>query len=503
MVMLRRRFKIDEPRRAGNERGMDKCLWAARAGVLFLLGAATAIDLPAQTFTTLFSFDNTHGANPEAGLVQALNGNFYGTTYNGGVRGYGTVFQITPSGTLTMLHSFCPQTKCKDGVNPVGGLVQTTNGDFYGTTNGGGANGSYGTVFQITPSGTLTTLYSFCAQSGCTDGEYPYAGLIQAANGNFYGTTAGGGVHGDNGTVFQITPSGTLTTLYSFCARPNCADGQLPKAGLVQATNGNFYGTTKNGGANGDSGSVFEITPSGTLTTLYSFCAVINCTAGAGANPYAGLVEAANGDFYGTTAGGGVQSDYGTVFQITPSGTLTTLLSFDGTDGAYPYAGLVQATDGNFYGTTQFGGANAKGTVFQITPSGTLTTLYSFCAQTGCTDGEGPNAVLIQATDGDFYGTTEYGGTNNAGVVFSLSVGLGPFIETTTTAGQAGAAVEILGTDLTGATSVAFNGTAAVFKVAASSLIKTIVPAGATSGTVQVVTPGGTLSSSQPFQVLP
>ena len=473
--------------------------WPARARGLVLLCAATAIGLPAQTFTTLYSFDTTHGANPEAGLVQARDGDFYGTTYNGGAHGAGALFRITPSGTLTTLYSFCAQTNCNDGKNPAAGIVEVSNGDFYGTTRGGGANGSYGTVFQITPSGSLTTLYSFCAQSGCTDGAYPYAGLVQGTDGNFYGTTEGGGVHGYSGTVFQITPSGTLTTLYSFCARPNCLDGELPTGGLVQAADGNFYGTTRHGGASGNSGTVFQITPSGTLTTLCSFCAVINCTAGAGANPYAGLAEAASGEFYGTTAGGGVESDYGTVFQVTPSGTLTTLLSFDGTDGAYPFAGLAGATDGNFYGTTQFGGSNAEGTVFQITPGGTLTTLHSFDG----TDGEAPYAVLVQATSGDFYGTTEYGGANNAGVVFSMSAGLGPFIETTPTAGQTGAAIEILGTGLTGATSVVFNGTSAVFKVAASSLIKTTVPAGATSGTVQVVTPGATLSSNQPFQVLP
>jgi len=500
--MLRRPFKIDEPTCTGHQRGMDKCMWPARAGVLFLLCAAAAVGLPAQTFTTMFSFDNTNGANPEAGLIQARNGNFYGTTFNGGANGAGTVFRVTPGGTLTTLHSFCSQKNCKDGKNPAAGLIEATNGGLYGTTALGGANGG-GEVFQISPSGTLTTLYSFCPQNGCPDGEYPYAGLIQATDGDFYGTTTGGGVHGAAGTVFQITTTGTLTTLYSFCAKAICIDGKNPRAGLVEATNGDFYGTTVHGGTNGDSGTVFQIAPNRTLTTLYSFCATINCAAGAGANPYDGLVEGANGALYGTTTGGGVESDYGTVFQITQSGTLTTFLSFVGSNGAYPYAGLIRATDGNFYGTTEFGGANKKGTVFQMTPSGTLTTLYSFCAQTNCTDGDAPDAGLVQATDGNFYGTTEYGGANNVGVVFSLSVGLGPFIKTEPTAGQVGVAVDILGTHLTGATGVTFNGTAAGFTVKSSSEITTSVPVGATTGTVQVVTPGGTLSSNQPFRVLP
>jgi uncharacterized repeat protein (TIGR03803 family) len=231
------------------------------------------------------------------------------------------------------------------------------------------------------------------------------------------------------------------------------------------------------------------------------------------------MIQAADGDLYGTTSGSVFGPNYnGTVFKITRSGKLTTLYTFcsqpNCTDGFYPYAGLVQATDGNFYGTTTLGGVNCAdnggcGTVFKITPSGVLTTLYSFCSQNNCTDGSSPNAGLVQATNGVLYGTTTFGGTtsgggsNGAGTVFSLSVGLGPFVETQTTAGKVGGAVRILGTDLTGATSVSFNSTAAVFKVISSSLITTTVPAGATSGKVQVVTPGGTLSSNVAFRVLP
>ena len=209
--------------------------------------------------------------SPYAGLVQATNGDFYATTAGGGANGGGTVFRITPSGTLTTLYSFCSQSGCTDGAGPYAGLVQATNGDFYGTTQLGGAN-SRGTVFKINPSGTLTTLYSFCSQGGCTDGAYPYAGLIQATNGDFFGTTPAGGANG-YGTVFKIAAGGTLTTLYSFCSQSGCTDGASPHAGLVQATNGDHYGTTTSGGANGPgTGTVFRITPSGTLTTLYSFC---------------------------------------------------------------------------------------------------------------------------------------------------------------------------------------------------------------------------------------
>ncbi len=352
------------------------------------------------------------------------------------------------------------------------------------------------------PAQTLTTLYSFCSLSGCPDGADPYAGLVQATNGDLYGTTVSGGTSGTNtnGTVFKITPGGTLTTLYSFCSSTNCTDGADPYAGLVQAANGDFYGTTYSGGANGNYGTVFKITPGGTLTTLYSFCSQTNCTDGAG--PQAGLVQAADGDLYGTTVSGGTNTN-GTVFKITPTGTLTTLHSFNGTtDGATPAAGLVQAINGDFYGTAS-SGANNYGTVFKITPSGTLTTLYRFCHQTHCPDGATPYAGLVQDTNGDFYGTTSEGGSNNDGTVFRLSVGLGPFVKPRPPYGKVGAAVKILGTNLTGAASVSFNGTAAVFTVVSPSLITTTLPAGASSGKVQVVTPSGTLSSNASFLVVP
>jgi len=486
-----------------------------RAYSVFVLCAMAALDLSAQTFTTLFSLDVTDGAEPAAGLVQATNGDLYGTTFLGGAGtgscifgglGCGTILQIMPTGTLVALHSFCSLSDCSDGVAPFGGLVQAANGDLYGTTTEGGANGG-GTVFKITPSGTLTTLYSFAR------GSYPSAGLVQAANGDLYGTTSYGGAIAPYGTVFKITPSGSLTTLYSFCSQPGCVDGDLPVAGLIQATNGDFYGTTFDGGANGSYGTIFKITPSGTLTTLYSFCSQPGCTDGA--FPYAGLVQGSDGSLYGAAAGGGVDNcpdslvppGCGTIFKITPSGELTTLYSFCSqtgcTDGTYPHGGLVQATNGDFYGTTGFGGASGYGTVFKVTPVGSLTTLYSFCSQSNCTDGSVPESSLLQATNGNFYGTTSAGGDEGAGTIFSLSVGLGPFVETQTNSGRVGAAVKILGSDLTGATSVTFNGTPAAFTVASRYSITTTVPSGATTGKVEVVTPSGTLSSNVAFQVLP
>src|ERR1035438_4638982 len=212
---------------------LGKLNWGKRVYAVVVLCAAAAIALPAQTFTTLHSFDGTDGAGPLAPLAQATNGDLYGTTAGGGAYGYGgTVFKITPSGTLTTLYSFCPSyPNCPDGYEPYAGLVQATNGDLYGITMFGGANG-WGVVFRITPSGTLTTLYSFCSIS-CTSGGNPN-GLVQATNGDLYGTTLNFGAR-SGGTVFKMTPSGALTTLYSFCSQSGCTDGAYPYAGLVQA----------------------------------------------------------------------------------------------------------------------------------------------------------------------------------------------------------------------------------------------------------------------------
>jgi uncharacterized repeat protein (TIGR03803 family) len=454
---------------------------------------ALAVSLPAQTFTTLQSFDLTDGAAPEAGLVEGLNGSLYGTTQQGGVNSAGTVFEITPAGTLTTLYNFCSVGVCADGDDPVAGLVVAANGDLYGTTPGGGTNGA-GTVFKITASGTLTTLYNFCSASACTDGRHPITGLVLATNGDLYGTTEEDGAKG-GGTVFKITSSGTFTTLYSFCSLSDCADGE-EAWGLIHGTNGNFYGTTLGGGAN-NVGTVFEITAAGVLTTLHSFDTTD------GADPFAGLVQAANGDFYGTTYIGGASGN-GTVFKITPSGTLTTLHTFcseaECGDGANPYDGLVQGTDGNFYGTTYAEGANFYGTVFEITLAGALTTLHSFDSA----DGEETRAGLVEDTNGILYGTTYAGGGDFNGTVFSLSVAsLGPFAETLPTSGKVGATVKILGNNLTGTTKVTFNGKTAVFRVTSSTLITATVPTGATTGFVKVTTPSGTLTSNTKFRVSP
>jgi uncharacterized repeat protein (TIGR03803 family) len=472
-------------------------------GIAASIASAQSEDADAADakFVSLHSFDGTDGSTPNGGLVQATNGDFYGTTGGGGGGGGGTVFKITPSGTLTSL------TNLDLGGSPEAGLIQATNGDLYGSTEIGGLG--TGTIFRITPSGVATTLHNFCAHTGCLDGSRPAFPLVQAANGDLYGITVFGGAY-SAGTVFRITPGGALTTLHTFCAETGCPDGDTPLSGLVQATNGDLYGTTETGGAYGD-GTVFRITPGGALTTLYSFCSQSGCADGR--DPVGGLVQARDGNLYGTTVWGGIVSSpdclfgCGTVFKITPTGTLTTVYSFcpqaGCMDGESPQSGLIQAASGNLYGTTDTGGANGGGTLFKMSLSGTLTTLYSFCSQLGCTDGEHPEG-LVQGTNGIFYGTTASGGgTLQVGTVFALSTRQAPFVETRPTIGVVGEKVTILGYELTGATSVTFNGTPAAFTIEGPTAITTTVPPGATTGKVQVITPSATLLSNVSFEVAP
>ena len=363
----------------------------------------------AVTLTNLFSFNGPDGDNPYAALAQGRDGNFYGTTAGGGTSNLGTVFRISPSGSFTNLHTFPAFTG--DGNTPQDALVQGSNGNFYGTTLGGGTS-NLGTVFLISPSGSYTNLYSFSGP----DGASPQGGLVQGSDGNFYGTTLGGGTS-NSGTVFLISPSGSLTNLYSF-SRPG---GVIPIAGLVQGSDGNFYGTTYYGGTS-NLGTVFVISPSGSYTNLYSF------SGSDGELPYAGLVQGSDGNFYGTTENGGpYQSSLdngGTVFRISSSGTMTNLHSFGGgDDGTAPLGGLVQGSDGNFYGTTAAGGFFHGGTVFRISLSGTCTNIYNFFTSRP----NFPQAGLVQGGDGNFYGTTSDALSGvDGGSVFKLVVPLNP-----------------------------------------------------------------------------
>jgi uncharacterized repeat protein (TIGR03803 family) len=462
-------------------------------------GVATAIISSAQTFHS----ENVDGLPSWGPLVQGIDGNLYGSIWWGGTTVYctscGTAYTISPDGKLADFYNFCSQPGCADGASPHAGLTQGKNGDFYGVTTAGGAF-SNGTVFELTPRGELTTLYSFCSLPNCTDGDFATGGLVFAANGNFYGTTEGGGIStyciGGCGTVFEITPEGKLTTLHTFCSAISCPDGAGPNAALVQAADGNLYGTTNFGGSG--AGVIFKVTLQGKITTFYSFNGEAE-----GANPN-NLIEAADGSLYGTTGSGGVTGG-GTIFTITLGGKLTVLNTFCVADEPScinaPAAGLVQASDGNFYGTTTAGGTNDEGAIFKTSPSGKVTILHNLCSE-NC-PGWSPIASMTQGTNGELYGTTEVSTVSGFGTVFSWSMNLTPLIEPSPNFGRAGQTIGILGNGLASATGVTFDGVPATFTIESETFIRAMVPDGATTGTVRVTFPNETLASNMPFRVLP
>jgi uncharacterized repeat protein (TIGR03803 family) len=457
---------------------------AASLGMTILMMLATAINSPAQ-FTTLVSFTGPNGNQPfQENLVQGANGNLYGTTTYGGTHSDGTIFEVTSGGTLTTIYNFA---NTPDGANPYAGLVQGTDGKLYGTTAAGGASG-LGTVFKVTTKGVLTILHSFSGM----DGEIPYGALVEGADGNYYGTTeAGGAIAPGYGTVFKITPTGTLTTLHSF---NNTTDGYYPYAGLVQGNTGAFFGTTT-GGPGADFGTVFKITSSGTYTLLHSF---VNTD---GWEPEGVLIQAAAGKLYGTTVRGGA-SGLGEVFTITTGGTFTLLHSFASVaEGYEPVAGLVQASDGNFYGTTFAGGTFGEGNIFEITSGGTVTTLHSFSGGGGGTDGNEPFGGLVQQTSGVLFGTTGGVSSGGLGTIFSQNQGLKAFVKTVPGSGKVGATVTILGTNIAGATEVTFDGVKATVTKNTATYITTTVPTGAITGKVKVFSPGCTCTTLVNFVV--
>jgi uncharacterized repeat protein (TIGR03803 family) len=394
-----------------------------------LLGTAWAQE------TVLYSFCARYpcldGANPVGGLVSDQKGNLYGTTNAGGAEEFaaGVIFQLTPLGKYTILHTFCSQNNCADGAIPNGGLVFDQNGNLYGTTTYGGIyNGGNGVVFKLsTTTGRYSVLYSFCARINCADGALPNARLVFDQNGNLYGTTVGGGVRyggfPGNGVVFKLTPNGRETVLYNFCTQNHCPDGSFPAAGLVFDQKGNLYGTTANGGDDYNEGTAFKLTPKGLETVLHTFCVSYNCPDGA--QPDAGLVFDQNGNLYGTTNDGGANGfDGGVIFQLTPRGKYTILHSFcppySCDDGASPLS-LVFDQQGNLYGATHSGGVYVDGTVFKLTPTGQESVLYSFCAQRYCSDGQYPSGSLLFDQNGNLYGVTSGGGDYGYGAVFKLA----------------------------------------------------------------------------------
>jgi uncharacterized repeat protein (TIGR03803 family) len=507
--------------------------------VIALPAQAQLSELYAFQYNSATTSNYPDGAIPMAELIQGADGNYYTTTNIGGagtcpgevedqIPGCGAVVKITPAGVLSVLYSFPYDTSTSTAPNgwlPQAGLVQGKDGNFYGVAAEGGTGGlacadttglsGCGTVFKLTKTGTLTVLHSFCGGSGCgsltTDGAEPTGRLIFGANGDLYGTTQVGGLFNgfyNQGTIFRITTSGVYTVLHVFSGNFGSEpDGANPAAGLTLASNGDFYGTTTAGGASKD-GTVFKVTPAGTVTLLHSFTGTID-----GSMPIGALVQASDGNLYGTCYSGGANGT-GTAFRITTKGAFTKIYDFaagvaPGNIGYLPKAGLIQASDGNLYGTAWEGGVFDAGTIYQLTLGGVGTLEASFDPSTGFS----PLGALLQGTDGRLYVTLQNdGGENSAdvqdqGAISALYLGLsqpvpGPFAFSPAK-GLVGAKITLLGSAFVGTTAVKFNGTSAASVVDASGYITAIVPAGATSGTISVTNAGGTTTSKSSFTVLP
>ena len=464
-----------------------------------------AVCAQAQTVTYLAAFDGTDGQGPYGSLTQGTDGNFYGAAALPGSIA-GEIFRVTPAGAISTVYSFCSLPNCADGQSPSTPILGS-DGNLYGATYGGGVGGGgnrgSGTIFKLTLGGKLTTLHTFeCMGSSCPEGAVPM-GIIQASDGNFYGATQGGG---SGGMIFRISATGDFKLLYSFCSLTNCTDGGDPIAPPIQGRDGNFYGTGFDGGTSGG-GVLYQLTPGGAYKALYNFCYDgSNCINNAWPTR---LVQDANGNFFGTTAWAG-SYDSGSVFELTPTNRFIVLHRFvlSGKDDAA--TGVTLANDGNLYGMTEdnnWDNSNGGGNIFEVNPAGVYTSFYSFnqvmngaLAATYL-----QNGPLLQSTDGNFYGTTPFGQDSNSGsgygTVFRFSNGLKPLVKTVPVAGKVGKNVVILGNGLTGTTSVTFNGVSAAFVVESDTFLKATVPAGATTGTVSVVTPSGTLNSNPQFVV--
>ena len=483
---------------------------APKLAALLLFGATAS----AQTYTKLYQWPGTtrgdNGIIATEKLSQGRDGLLYGTIFDDGTLAAGEAYKITTTGTFTTLWAFCQQKNCPDGAQPEGGVILGLDGNFYGTTAVGGVNNrGVGTVFQLTPSGTHTKLYDFTSgtsPAAIGDGGYPAFGLLQGADGNFYGVNPD--VYaGDYGLAYKLTPKPTPPWTFKLLGDFNATNGWGPNL-PTQGADGNFYGTTNIGGNSTTCksglhgcGVVYKMSAAGKLAVLHTFVGVPLD----GYDPVGILAEGTDDNFYGTTYSGGATGQ-GSIFKITPTGVFTELHDFNHTgtnlDGYNPYAGLILGSDGNFYGTAVRGGGYGAGAIYRITPSGTYTIVYNFCKISHCPDGFYPITSLVQHTNGKFYGSTS-GNTLGGSYFYSLDMGLGPFIIPMTRSGKAGVTVEILGTGLTGASSVNFGAGSAAFTVVSDTYMTAVVPSAGTLGQISVTTPTGTFVSNYTFKVLP
>lgn len=375
----------------------------------FALAVSAVVATAAPTLEVLSEF-GTPGAGKGAfaGLIDGGDGYLYGTTFSGGVSNLGTIYRVTPAGTVSVLHSFGPVSD--NGFWTEHPLVRASDGNFYGVTQYGGTQNG-GTVFKLTKAGVYSVLFSFSPATG----YFPYSKLLEGPDGALYGVALFGGST-DAGVVYRVTKAGAYTVLHDF----DSVDGARPSAPLALGDDGALYGVASEGGTGGYNGTVFRVTTGGSFTKIADF------NRANGANPQTGLVRTAPGVFYGTTYNGGAH-DYGTVFSITTAGVLTTVHSFNGDDGMAPDAPLVRREDGVLIGATEYG-FNGKGTVFVIAPGQMLRTVYKFPSDQ---NHGAPRGGLLPYKDGNLYGVGLYGGLQEPyldGSVFRLT---GPLGDTT------------------------------------------------------------------------
>jgi uncharacterized repeat protein (TIGR03803 family) len=451
---------------------------------------ALGTTMHAQTYKVMDYFNGTPSA-PSSVIAQSRGG-YLLTTAVDAAPFDGVAFRVATSGTLTVLHQFS-----SSGGNYPNGLTLGRDGLFYGTNQvGGSSNG--GTVFKMTADGTVTTLHEF--DSG-VDGV-PYAPPVQSFYGDFYGTTNGNyvfpgdPVNADAGTVYKIDSAGNYTLLHTFTG----PDGGNPVAPLVQsATNYWFYGTTPNGGSNGE-GTIFRVDSKGDFEVLHN-CAFGDAT---GVGPGV-IIQATDGNFYGATSYGGAWGQ-GAIFRLTPTNQMTVIHTFTGgTDGGVPGFALIQGSDGYLYGTTAQGGVaegwEGSGTLFRVATTGAdFSVLHTFHQASGTMP-----VSLMQHTNGFFYGDTNEGGSaSGLGVFFRLDMGLPPFVTYLNTYGRVGMTVSLLGDGFTTSSQVKFNGVAATeISDVENTFMKVVIPAGATTGPITVTTTKGTLTSNRAFVVRP
>jgi uncharacterized repeat protein (TIGR03803 family) len=459
---------------------------AAMAAVaLTVLAPSTS---QAQKFSVLYAFGPAPDAqSPRGALAQGQDGNLYGTSLHGGSSGQGAAFLLTPAGKEAVLGSF---TASSGGINCNTGLFAGSDGNFYGACPNGQSPYNFGTVFNIGSSGVPDMLYAF---SG-TDGQNPETGApVEAANGSYYGVTEQGGTN-NGGTAYVIAPGAKLATLYNFGA--SSTDANTPSGPLIQGSDGNFYGTTSAGGTLGG-GTVFRMTGTGQVTVLHSFPTNSKKD---GAYPMGGVVQANNGNFYGVTNAGGA-NNLGTVYVLTGAGKSNILHSFSIADQASsPCDTLAMATDRNFYGTAASCTNGSCGTsiVFEVTAKGAFTVLHTFNPATDGTNVSGP---LMLHTDGTFYGAAEEGGGGGGGTIYSLNVGLAPFVSVSPAFGPVGAAIGIYGQGFDAKTKVYFAGTLAKFSLVTPNYGVAAVPQGAVTGYLTVKASSLKMKSLQLFTV--